>query len=72
MELKPFNIKVVVIRPGDFFTSFTSNRKADENINGNQPYEPQFRKSLSVIETDEKGGMKPEFFARKLAQIIEK
>jgi len=72
MELKPFNIKVVVIRPGDFFTSFTSNRKADENISGNNPYEPQFRKSLSIIETDEKGGMKPEFFARKLAQIIEK
>ena len=72
MELKPFNIKVVVIRPGDFFTSFTSNRKADENISGNNPYEPQFRKSMSVIETDEKGGMKPEFFARKLAQIIEK
>jgi len=23
MELKPFHIKVVVIRPGDFFTSFT-------------------------------------------------
>jgi len=72
MELKPFNIKVVVIRPGDFFTSFTSNRKADENISGNNPYEPQFRKSMSVIETDEKGGMKPEFFARKLARIIEK
>ena len=72
MELKPFNIKVVVIRPGDFFTSFTSNRKADENISGNNPYEPQFRKSLSIIETDEKGGMKPEFFARKLARIIEK
>ena len=72
MELKPFNIKVVVIRPGDFFTSFTSNRKADENISENNPYEPQFRKSLSIIETDEKGGMKPEFFARKLARIIEK
>jgi NAD(P)-dependent dehydrogenase (short-subunit alcohol dehydrogenase family) len=72
MELKPYQIKVVVIRPGDFFTSFTSNRKADKNINGNNPYEPQFRKSMSVIETDEKGGMKPEFFARKLARIIEK
>lgn len=72
MELKPFHIKVVVIRPGDFFTSFTSNRKIDENLNGNKPYEPQFRKSLSIIESDEKGGMKPEYFARKLASIIEK
>ena len=72
MELKPFHIKVVVIRPGDFFTSFTSNRKTDENISGNNPYEPQFRKSMSVIEADEKGGMKPDYFARKLARIIEK
>jgi len=72
MELKPFHIKVVVIRPGDFTTSFTSNRKIDGNLNENNPYEPQFRKSLSIIEADEKGGMKPEFFARELARIIEK
>lgn len=72
MELKPFNIKVVVLRPGDFTTSFTSNRKTDANLGGNNSYEQQFRKSLSIIETDEKGGMKPDFFARKLARIIEK
>lgn len=72
MELKPFHIKVVVIRPGDFITSFTSNRKIDRNLNENNPYELQFRKSMSVIEADEKGGMKPDYFARKLARIIEK
>jgi len=72
MELKPFHIKVVVIRPGDFITSFTSNRKIDENLNENNPYELRFRKSMSVIEADEKGGMKPDYFARKLARIIEK
>jgi NAD(P)-dependent dehydrogenase (short-subunit alcohol dehydrogenase family) len=71
MELKPFHIKVVVIRPGDFVTGFTSNRKIDGNLNGNNPYDPQFRKSLAIIETDEKGGMKPEYLARKLAGIIE-
>ena len=70
MELKPFHIKVVVIRPGDFFTGFTSNRKIDPILSDN-PYEPQFRKTLSIIETDEKKGLKPEYFARKLARIIE-
>ena len=70
MELKPFHIKVVVIRPGDFFTGFTSNRKIDPILSDN-PYEPQFRKTLSIIETDEKKGLKPEYFARKLALIIE-
>ncbi|HEY3388521.1 MAG TPA: SDR family oxidoreductase [Prolixibacteraceae bacterium] len=72
MELKPFNIKVIVIRPGDFITSFTSNRKIDGNINGNNPYDTQFRKSMSIIETDERGGMKPDFLARKLTSIIDK
>jgi NAD(P)-dependent dehydrogenase (short-subunit alcohol dehydrogenase family) len=72
MELKPFNIKVVVIRPGDFHTSFTSNRKVDWNLNENNPYGAQFRKTLSIIETDEKGGLKPEYFARKIARVIER
>ncbi|MDP4290584.1 MAG: SDR family NAD(P)-dependent oxidoreductase, partial [Bacteroidota bacterium] len=31
MELKQFNIKVVVIEPGDFSTNFTSNRKMVSN-----------------------------------------
>jgi short-subunit dehydrogenase len=71
MELKPYYIKVVVIRPGDFLTSFTSNRKVEVNLNDNNSYQEQFRKSLSIIETDEKGGMKPEVFAEKLARIID-
>jgi len=71
MELMEFNIKVVVIRPGDFSTSFTSNRKSDDKLSPNNPYESQFQKTLSIIETDEKGGMKPEFLARKIAKIIE-
>jgi len=71
MELKPFHIKVVVIRPGDFVTSFTSNRKIELNLDGNNSYESQFRKSMSIIETDEKGGMMPEVFAKKLVRIID-
>jgi len=71
MELTPFHIKVVVIRPGDFSTSFTSNRKIDRNVNEANPYEPQFRKTMSIIEADESKGMKPEYLARKLARIIE-
>jgi NAD(P)-dependent dehydrogenase (short-subunit alcohol dehydrogenase family) len=71
MELKPYNIKVVAVRPGDFFTNFTSNRKIGGDLNELNPYDNQFRKTLSVIETDEKGGLKPEFLARKLVKIIE-
>ena len=71
MELKPFHIKVVVIRPGDFFTSFTSNRIIETELYKDNPYGDQFRKTMSIIETDEKGGLKPEYLARKLAKIIE-
>jgi len=71
MELKPFHINVVVIRPGDFFTSFTSNRKIDTDLNNTNPYQEQSRKTLSIIETDERRGMKPEYLARKLGKIIE-
>ena len=71
MELKPYNIKVVVIRPGDFLTSFTSNRKMVDQLSGN-PYEMQFKKTISVIEKDENGGLKPEYLAKKIAGIIEK
>ena len=71
MELKAYHINVVVIRPGDFFTSFTSNRKIDKDLNTDNPYQQQFRKTLSIIEMDEKGGMKPDYLARKLGRIIE-
>ena len=71
MELKPFHIKVIVIRPGDFVTSFTSNRKIDSTLSKTNPYEEQFRKTMAIIEADEKGGMKPEYLARKLSGIIE-
>ena len=73
MELLPYHIKVVVIQPGDFFTSFTANRKPVTIENGvNSAYKDQFEKTLSIIEKDEKGGLKPEYLARKLAVILEK
>lgn len=71
IELKAFNIKVIVVRPGDFSTSFTSNRKIDGILSNDHPYELQFRKTMSVIEADERGGMKPEYLALKIARIIE-
>jgi NADP-dependent 3-hydroxy acid dehydrogenase YdfG len=70
MELKPFNIKVVVIRPGDFFTGFTSSRKVERELNINGPYEQQFQKTISIIEVDEGGGMQPDYLARKMYRII--
>jgi NAD(P)-dependent dehydrogenase (short-subunit alcohol dehydrogenase family) len=70
MELKPFNIKVIVINPGDFHTSNTSNR-INITVPGG-PYEEQFKKSIAIIGKDETGGWDPEIMARKISYIVDK
>jgi short-subunit dehydrogenase len=71
MELKPFNIKVVVINPGDFHTNNTLNRRNFLTRLPNDPYAEQFEKSLSIIEKDESNGGSPEALARKIVRIAE-
>ncbi len=72
IEVSRFNIKVVVINPGDFHTSNSANRRnflapaLDED-----PYKNQFETTLSVIEKDEANGWDPVILARKLIKIIE-
>jgi len=70
MEVKPFNIKVVVINPGDFHTSNTTNR-INITVPGG-PYEEQFKKSIAIIGKDETGGWDPEIMARKISSIVDK
>jgi short-subunit dehydrogenase len=71
MELREFNIKVVVINPGDFHTSNTANRQKYISTITDDPYEKQFRKTLAIIEKDENGGWPPEKMALVLGKIIE-
>lgn len=72
MEVKLFNIKVVVINPGDFRTNNSTNRRKflAPAVEGD-PYAGQFEKSLSIIEKDEAGGQDPALLAKKLAVIVE-
>ncbi len=72
MELKQFNIHVVLINPGDFYTNFTANRLIISKSGSDSPYETQFRKTLAVIEKDETGGLPPSKMAHKLFTILEK
>lgn len=72
MEVKQFNINVVVINPGDFCTSNTANRRKYLAPCGpGDPYEAQFTRSLSVIEADEAGGKNPGLLAKKLTRVVE-
>lgn len=70
MEVKPFNIKVVVVNPGDFKTGFTSNRVFTEKDSKGSDYETCFRKAVAVIEKDEQGGSDPKVLACTLEKII--
>jgi NAD(P)-dependent dehydrogenase (short-subunit alcohol dehydrogenase family) len=72
MEVKQFNIKVVLINPGDFHTNNSANRRnflAPTDIN--DPYHDQYLKTLAIIEKDEANGWEPIILAKKLVRIAE-
>jgi len=71
MELHPFNIRVIVINPGDFHTNNTMNRKNITFTDDRNTYMEQFKRALSVIEKDETGGWDPQIMARRIYRIIE-
>ena len=71
LELKPQDIRVVLINPGDFSTNFTSNRKIVDNPEIKLTY-PQFYNTLSKIMSDENNGLKPEILAKKIGKIIDR
>ena len=72
METAGFNIRVVVINPGDFRTGNSANRRGYLAPSGPEdPYHGQFERTLSVIEHDEANGGDPAALARKLAAIVE-
>jgi short-subunit dehydrogenase len=72
MELNQFNIKVVVINPGDFNTGNTANRRNYLAPTGpDDPYGEQYRNTMSVYEKDEANGRPPEILARKITKIVE-
>lgn len=71
MEVSKFNIKVVIVNPGDFRTNNSANRRnflAPEELNG--AYHEQFEKTLRVIEKQEGKGWEPAVLARKMVKIV--
>jgi len=72
MEVKPFNIKIVVINPGDFHTNNSVNRRHFLSpTNDSDPYNESFKNALVQIEKDEAHGWEPVVLARKLVKIVE-
>lgn len=63
MELKPFNIKVCSILPGDVKTNFTAAR--EKNPTDDAAYGERIHKSVAVMEKDEQNGLSPNEIAKK-------
>lgn len=70
IELKPFNIKVSNILPGDIKTGFTQNR--ERKTDKKSPYYQQETKSIEKMEKDEQNGMQPICIAKKMYKIAKK
>ena len=72
MEVRQFNIKIVLINPGDFHTSNSANsRNFLAPTDTTDAYHDQYMKTMEVIEKDEAGGWEPVVLARKLVKIVE-
>jgi NAD(P)-dependent dehydrogenase (short-subunit alcohol dehydrogenase family) len=72
MEVRQFNIKIVLINPGDFHTNNSANRRNFlAPTDSNDPYNEQYVKTMAIIEKDEAGGWEPVVLANKLVSIVE-
>ena len=60
-EMKPFNIKVAAVMPGDVRTGFTGARL---KTGGGDAYREAVARSVATMERDEQNGMPPEKIAR--------
>lgn len=70
-EVKGFGITVSMVEPGDFATNFTASRRNSEATLSDPDYGPIFKRTLSLIEKEENGGLKPEVLARKIEKIVD-
>lgn len=72
MEVNKYNIKIILINPGDFHTDNSKNRRSFlAPTNSSDPYNEQFLKTLDVIEKDEANGWDPKVLAKKVVKIAE-
>lgn len=68
MEVRPFNIQVFNINPGDFRTGFTANRRIISRVD--PVYQPKFDQLLKMYEHDENNGAYPILIAQKVEKLL--
>jgi NAD(P)-dependent dehydrogenase (short-subunit alcohol dehydrogenase family) len=71
LEVRQFNIRIVLINPGDFHTNNTINRRNFlAPTDDADPYHEQYKITHGIIERDETGGMDPEKLAKRIVKIV--
>ena len=71
MEIKPFNIKVSMIEPGDMATGFTDNRKyVAAAAEGKSLYGKKFEKAVNAMVESERKGPAPETLIKLVDKIL--
>lgn len=71
MEVKPYNIQITNIAPGDFATNIASSRYHAPIINGS-PYEKSYSNILKMMDEHVDGGSDPIEMAEAVYEIIQK
>ncbi|MEG1752044.1 MAG: SDR family oxidoreductase [Clostridia bacterium] len=71
MEIKPFNIFVSCVMPGDTKTGFTSARKKNK-VMADLNYKNRIVRSIKKMEKDEQSGMSPQCVAKVVSSVITK
>ena len=69
-EVRPFNIKVCAVMPGDTKTNFTKMREKAEE--GDDIYRGVISRSVTKMEKDEQSGMTPEKIAKLVCKVANK
>jgi len=71
LELRPYNINVVLIEPGDARTKFTKNRILSRKAKREEsPYWDPFHYALKAIEKSENEGASPSKVAKKVLWVM--
>lgn len=70
LELYPFNLRVVLIEPGDFNTGFTSSRMVSKATEWSSDYKEQFEITRQILENNEQSGSNPIKIGKLVSKIV--
>jgi NAD(P)-dependent dehydrogenase (short-subunit alcohol dehydrogenase family) len=72
MEVRPWNIRVVVVNPGDFKTGFTASRQVTKKDQSGSDYQSAANKAIGIMGRDEQSGCDPQLLAKTIDKIVRK